>query len=77
MWNPPRPGIELMSPELAGRCLTTGPPGKSLVSDLEGHVGVWQVGKNKEHVQRDSWKAEWWKERWGSLQRNQVGRREN
>ena len=29
MWDLPRPGIEPMSPALAGRCLTTGPPVKS------------------------------------------------
>ena len=29
MWNLPRPGIELVSPALAGWLLTTGPPGKS------------------------------------------------
>ena len=29
MWDLPRPGIELMSPALAGGFLTTGPPGKS------------------------------------------------
>ena len=28
-WNLPRPGIEPVSPALAGGCLTTGPPGKS------------------------------------------------
>ena len=28
-WNPARPGIEPMSPVLAGRLPTTGPPGKS------------------------------------------------
>ena len=32
MWNFPRPGIEPMSPVLAGRFLTTGPPGKSFKS---------------------------------------------
>ena len=31
MWNLPRPGIEPMSPALAGGFLTTGPPGKPLV----------------------------------------------
>ena len=31
MWNLPRPGTESMSPALAGRFLTSGPPGKSLV----------------------------------------------
>ena len=30
MWDLPRPGIEPMSPALAGRFLTTVPPGKSL-----------------------------------------------
>ena len=29
MWNLPGPGIEPVSPALAGRFLTTGPPGKS------------------------------------------------
>ena len=29
MWDPPRPGIEPMSPTLAGGFLTTAPPGKS------------------------------------------------
>ena len=28
MWDLPRPGIKPMSPALAGRFLTTGPPGK-------------------------------------------------
>ena len=36
-WNPPRPGIEPASPALAGRFLTTGPPGKS-----------WREIKNKQ-----------------------------
>ena len=29
-WDLPRPGIKPVSPALAGRFLTTGPPGKSL-----------------------------------------------
>ena len=28
MWDPPRPGLEPMSPALAGRSSTTAPPGK-------------------------------------------------
>ena len=28
MWDPPRPGLELVSPALAGRFSTTAPPGK-------------------------------------------------
>ena len=31
MWDPPRPGLEPMSPALAGRLSTTAPPGKPLV----------------------------------------------
>ena len=31
MWNPPGPGIELVSPVLTGGFLTPGPPGKSSV----------------------------------------------
>ena len=34
MWNLPRPGIEPMFPELAGRLLTTGSPKKSLLESL-------------------------------------------
>ena len=30
-WNLPRLGIEAVSPALAGRFFTTGPPGKSLL----------------------------------------------
>ena len=30
MWNLPRVGIEPVSPALAGRFLTTGPPGKPI-----------------------------------------------
>ena len=46
MWNLPRSGIEFMSPALAGRFLTTEPPGKPsfLVPLDEGHrasVTVW------------------------------------
>ena len=31
MWDPPRPGLELVSPALAGRFSTTAPPGKPSV----------------------------------------------
>ena len=40
MWNLPRLGIELMSPALAGRFLTTGPPGKPRKANLKGAVGA-------------------------------------
>ena len=35
MWDRPRPGIELVSPALAGRFLTTGPSGKSCLFRCE------------------------------------------
>ena len=31
MWDPPRPGLEPVSPALLGRFSTTAPPGKPLV----------------------------------------------
>ena len=34
MWNLPRPGLEPVSPALAGRFSTTAPPGKPCTSDL-------------------------------------------
>ena len=32
MWDPPRPGLEPVSPALAGRFSTTAPPGKPLLT---------------------------------------------
>ena len=41
MWDPPRPGLESMSPTLAGRPSTTAPPGKPyLIFNKEFHHGV-------------------------------------
>ena len=31
LWDPPRPGLEPVSPALAGRFSTTAPPGKPLI----------------------------------------------
>ena len=36
MWDPPRAGLEPVSPALAGRLSTTAPPGKSNLSVFEG-----------------------------------------
>ena len=36
MWDLPRPGLEPVSPALAGRFSTTAPPGKSYMHILEG-----------------------------------------
>ena len=38
MWDLPGPGIEPISPALAGRFLTTGPPGKPLQSRFEANL---------------------------------------
>ena len=44
MWDLPGPGIESMSPAIAGRSLTTAPPGKSRNNDFFGqYVGDTQV----------------------------------
>ena len=37
MWDLPRPGLEPVSPALAGRLSTTAPPGKPLLSAFEEH----------------------------------------
>ena len=38
MWDLPRPGLEPVSPALAGRFSTTAPPGKPSISSFEGIV---------------------------------------
>ena len=40
MWDLPRPGLEPVSPALAGRFSTTAPPGKPQPS-FDGYIGVW------------------------------------
>ena len=34
-WDPPRPGLEPMSPALAGRFSTTAPPGKPMIPGFD------------------------------------------
>ena len=41
MWDLPRPGLEPVSPALAGRFSTTAPPGKTR---------LWFLSKNKRHI---------------------------
>ena len=42
MWDLPRPGLEPVSPALAGRSLTTAPPGKPLITSYQWHmIGTW------------------------------------
>ena len=48
MWDLPRPGLEPVSPALAGRLSTTAPPGKPLIdifeqSDISGFPKLWAV----------------------------------
>ena len=49
MWDLPKPGIELVSPTLAGRFITTGPPGKSKPASLSRFFSLWWFanGQNK------------------------------
>ena len=41
MWDPPRPGLEPVSPALAGRLSTTAPPGKPPIYILFTVVWLW------------------------------------
>ena len=48
MWDLPGPGLEPVSPALAGGFLTTAPPGKPMLTGLPamfGAVGVWTANK--------------------------------
>ena len=38
MWDPPRPGLEPVSPALAGRLQTTAPPGKPQIYFLKSNI---------------------------------------
>ena len=51
MWDPPRPGLEPVSPALAGRFSTTAPPGKPLgmVFNPAGHVLSSQIQPGQCH----------------------------
>ena len=64
MWDLPRPGLEPVSPALAGGFTTTAPPGKPLPTNLDRTVKAfwWQTSK----LQR------WWteKENWNSQRDN-------
>ena len=53
MWDLPRPGLEPMSPELAGRFSTTAPPGKPL--ELTIFIKFLQIASHSGYVQID-WK---------------------
>ena len=43
-WDPPRPGLEPVSPALAGRFSTTAPPGKPCIYLLNGHLISFLLG---------------------------------
>ena len=44
MWDLPRPGLELVSPALAGRLSTTAPPGKPTAYFLKILKQCWKEG---------------------------------
>ena len=45
MWNPPRPGLEPVSPALAGRPSTTAPPGKPRILNIRDWKERFQVAE--------------------------------
>ena len=61
MWDLPGPGIEPAPPTLAGRFLTTGPPGKFLDSEFESLKPLYMdmsLRKPRELVMdREAWRA--------------------
>ena len=44
MWDPPRPGLEPVSPALAGRFSTTAPPGKPSSFSFKQHYQTPRIG---------------------------------
>ena len=46
MWDLPRPGLQPVSPALAGRFSTTAPPGKPLINEF-GKVAVYKINAEK------------------------------
>ena len=63
MWDLPRPGLEPVSPALAGGFLTPGPPGKSLYLFLEAHVLI------HFHIEQEGVVLPPWVD-WGFLDKN-------
>ena len=49
MWDLPRPGLEPVSPALAGRFSTTAPPGKPQVIFNNSHHTCFQKDSSKRH----------------------------
>ena len=49
MWDPPRPGLEPVSPALAGRLSTTAPPGKPPLLFNNEYAVVIESGGNNNH----------------------------
>ena len=59
MWDLPRPGLEPMSPALAGGFLTTAPPGKSTVPVFDRYdcILIWVLGLSV--LPADQWNHCW------------------
>ena len=70
MWNLPGPGLEPVSPALAGRFLTTAPPGKPLAKILKNneatvtvHAALFTIAKLWKKPQcpsTDEWIKKWY-----------------
>ena len=52
MWDPPRPGLEPVSPALAGGLSTTAPPGKPANGVFEANYLAPETRENTEQIQR-------------------------
>ena len=50
MWDPPRPGLEPVSPALAGRLSTTAPPGKP-----SGTFYIWKIKCSRVKTEASLW----------------------
>ena len=68
----PRPGTELLSPELEGRFLTTGPPGKSLVPHFPIRAPSSWASPTQISVQRSFWNDQSKKHKSGKLTHTQI-----
>ena len=56
IWDPPRPGLEPVSPALAGRLSTTAPPGKPVTLSLIKEATVYNGEKTTSSIS-GAWKT--------------------
>ena len=59
MWDPPRPGLEPVSPALAGRLPTTAPPGKPQTGWFLNNRNVFLTVLEAESPRSRCWQIQW------------------